>query len=385
MPRKPNPERVAEYEALCKFALVVSEFMEELSTEVPSKRIAYAALLRDALVKSADRPLSQRLTGIRMAVHDDLEWTRGLEPDEVKALDARLTAQGCETLTSARSRVWQTIPKILKRGRIRNEEEFYLLIEQLNDVDSDTVLNGDAERLSGERPLHSLTLGRRGSAHPRSDALKGFFDAWISWFEKHPVAKWLAGAALFLSLGFAFIDEESRSESFGLLLFGCACLGMAVGHVQVAYLRRTLSRDWRDGLLEELDPAVTIEWVDPDTFVGGLRFANGRDLRETLIGGEALWAFAVSLGIGAIGVASAWAFGVSAVAFSASLAESENPWSRVAAVGGMLGATGATLAFVAFPLIALRHWLKSRRLIARRDSESLRVLAEAARRASGGA
>jgi len=33
-----------------------------------------------------------------------------------------------------REQVWQKVPKILRRGTIRNDEEYYLIIERLNDM-----------------------------------------------------------------------------------------------------------------------------------------------------------------------------------------------------------------------------------------------------------
>jgi hypothetical protein len=85
--------------------------------------------------------------GMRMALQDVLEMTRGLTPDSVKAVDEAFDAGGLPTLSGMRRRVWKTIPKVLKRGRIRNEAEYYLLIERLNDVDDSGLSGEDRERL----------------------------------------------------------------------------------------------------------------------------------------------------------------------------------------------------------------------------------------------
>jgi hypothetical protein len=45
--------------------------------------------------------------------------------------------------------MWRTIPKLLARGRIRWEAEYYLLIELLNDASSDQRDAAGRERLAG--------------------------------------------------------------------------------------------------------------------------------------------------------------------------------------------------------------------------------------------
>jgi hypothetical protein len=38
-----------------------------------------------------------------------------------------------------RERVWKTISKVIARGRLRTEAEYYLVIERLMDVDDETL------------------------------------------------------------------------------------------------------------------------------------------------------------------------------------------------------------------------------------------------------
>ena len=67
--------------------------------------------------------------------------------DQVGALDRRLAGKGLPSLTEMRSRVWRTIPKILKRGRIRNDEEYYLLKEKVIDM-ADTTLDEESRKFA---------------------------------------------------------------------------------------------------------------------------------------------------------------------------------------------------------------------------------------------
>lgn len=82
-----------------------------------------------------------------MAVQDLLEMSRDLTPSGVSAADRWLAQRGVARLSEMRAEVWRTIPKVLARGRIRSEEEYYLVIERLNDVDDLDLCERDRRRL----------------------------------------------------------------------------------------------------------------------------------------------------------------------------------------------------------------------------------------------
>ena len=90
-----------------------------------------------------------RLKGIRMAVADVLEMSRDFTREQLTAADAALAAEGAPLLSTMRARIWRKVPRILARGKIRNEVEYYLVIERLNDVGPD-ALQGAERELAGE-------------------------------------------------------------------------------------------------------------------------------------------------------------------------------------------------------------------------------------------
>lgn len=156
MPRALTPEQLAEYVRMRDFALALSEVLDEMARatptsragmvgpdgvhveyEVPNDDLQFRASLAQGLDDLERRSMTQARAGIRMAVQDLLEATRHVDPGFVQRVDARFAAAGLPTLSWMRREVWKTIPKVLARGRIRTEEEYYLLIERLNDV-SDT-------------------------------------------------------------------------------------------------------------------------------------------------------------------------------------------------------------------------------------------------------
>lgn len=145
MPRKPNPARVAEYARLCEFLFVATEYCygakgggDAVGTGAESadhtETVAVVLdLLRQGIEANEVYPLSIRIEGARQAINDLLEQSRFLSPRQVAELDALLEARGCETLSAARTRLWNDLDKVLRRGRIRTEREYYSLVERLND------------------------------------------------------------------------------------------------------------------------------------------------------------------------------------------------------------------------------------------------------------
>ena len=76
--------------------------------------------------------------------------TRDMTFQEKQEADAYLTERGAPTLTQMRREIWQLIPKILKRGKVRNDEEYYILKERaisLDDPDMDDETRKVADRL----------------------------------------------------------------------------------------------------------------------------------------------------------------------------------------------------------------------------------------------
>jgi len=82
-----------------------------------------------------------------MGLQDVLEMSRVLTPQQVQAVDDRMAASSLPTLTAMRERVWQTVSKVLKRGKCRTDAEYCLVIERINDVGDLTRSTEERERL----------------------------------------------------------------------------------------------------------------------------------------------------------------------------------------------------------------------------------------------
>ena len=169
MPRRNAAEIEAEYQRFKRFALAFADLLDAraLADATPSwigelgadGKIVYsqfrgppsqlAPSLRESIAHlEHTRPRGWR-SGLRQAIQDLLEMSRDFKHHEVLAADAALAEKGFPTLSILRSEIWGTIPKLLSRGRIRTESEYYLLVDRLNDMADEQLTPQDRERLAG--------------------------------------------------------------------------------------------------------------------------------------------------------------------------------------------------------------------------------------------
>ena len=134
MPRALSPEKQAEYDRLKAFTLALASVIDALSGRAnESAEHSWVDYLSRGLPEFERRAPAQALAGLRMTRNDFLDITRALSPAGVRAIDASFAEAGLPTLSQVRGQVWRTIPDALKRGRIRNEEEYYVIIARVND------------------------------------------------------------------------------------------------------------------------------------------------------------------------------------------------------------------------------------------------------------
>ena len=147
MGRKMSPEREAEFAEL-------ERFLEYFATTVMGIDRAKPSHPSNALVDiSAKYGRSQALEGLRQAVGDCIEMTQDRSPTWIQQFDAECTARGLVTLSHLRVRYWAKYKTILKRGRIKNETEYYLVAGLANDL---TAPIPASERVSLEQMLNQF-------------------------------------------------------------------------------------------------------------------------------------------------------------------------------------------------------------------------------------
>ena len=98
---------------------------------------------RIAYYGETEQKRSRRASGAKMAINDLLSQSRHFSESQRAAIDARLAAKELPTLRMLEAGFRGVHARILKRGRVRNDEEYYIVAEILSDMDFDI---SDAER-----------------------------------------------------------------------------------------------------------------------------------------------------------------------------------------------------------------------------------------------
>ena len=83
------------------------------------------------------------LAGIRMAVVDFVEWVSGLSEEHISSFDNKLQSAGLPTVTAMKNKNYRETIKILNRGFIKTDNDFYLL--------KSFITNGDSKDLTSEQ------------------------------------------------------------------------------------------------------------------------------------------------------------------------------------------------------------------------------------------
>jgi hypothetical protein len=84
----------------------------------------------EALEKKSTKMAS---SGLRQAINDCVEMSLHFDHAEVEKLDSQLRSRGIVTLSELRRRYSKSYAKIMKRGQIKNEAEYYLARNVLHD------------------------------------------------------------------------------------------------------------------------------------------------------------------------------------------------------------------------------------------------------------
>jgi hypothetical protein len=131
MARSMSPEREKEYAELLAFLDFHTKHLLKNPPAGGFDLVAEAKRIADQYGKS------KGLVGLRQAVNDVIEEFSDRTPDSVKLIDEALGAAGLRTLSELRREYGATYKKILRRGSIKTETEYYLVNGFVVDLASD--------------------------------------------------------------------------------------------------------------------------------------------------------------------------------------------------------------------------------------------------------
>jgi hypothetical protein len=130
MQRQMSPEREREYAELYAY---IDFYSTQVAGIDPTNPIHPTNVCKRIL---AEYGRSKALAGLKQAVNDTVEELRDQAAEYVQRLDAALRAQGIVTFSEVRRRYASSYKRILKRGRIQGETEYYLIAGVLADISS---------------------------------------------------------------------------------------------------------------------------------------------------------------------------------------------------------------------------------------------------------
>ncbi len=141
MPRSFSPQAAAEYEELSaylRFYFVVCKSVDAALFEKSS-----------AEIKEKFGP-SKALIGLRQAVNDTIEDLAEASSESIGLLDRSLAERGHVSFSELRRRYSAHYKRLLKRGLIRNDTEFYIVSGVASDLSTKV---SDEERVQLQRMI----------------------------------------------------------------------------------------------------------------------------------------------------------------------------------------------------------------------------------------
>ena len=121
-----------EYETLRAWSAMFIEHVLPMPADLPPESHPIAIL--DGMALKAPARARQ---GLGMMIGDFIEDTGHLPASQVKQIDAKFSTAGLPTLSEMRLRFMRKIKRIVKRGSISKDEEYYLIRTAVEGVADD--------------------------------------------------------------------------------------------------------------------------------------------------------------------------------------------------------------------------------------------------------
>jgi hypothetical protein len=131
MSKAPPEAKVREYDETLRFCKVMVAILNAVEKHSGRQPVFPSDFVQDSW-RSGKQPFGAASRSWVMFCRDLLEMTQDHGGEVLRAWDQDLSEYKAVTLSAMRARHWKLIPKILKRARIRNEDEFYLVKSHLD-------------------------------------------------------------------------------------------------------------------------------------------------------------------------------------------------------------------------------------------------------------
>ena len=129
MSKQLNDKQISEISHIKEWCLAILNFMVSKNGETPGLKM-FTELVIDIYEK-------QNLKGLRYVKKDINEWANGLPQPDLEELNKLLKNNFKQDLQNQSNRDLAKITRIIKTGRIINEDEYRLLLSRVDEIYND--------------------------------------------------------------------------------------------------------------------------------------------------------------------------------------------------------------------------------------------------------
>ena len=146
MSKPPSESKLREYDETLRFCQVIMSVERTLAERRGESTAAAVFAEVPDFWRVGTMSFSASLRAVTTMCRDLLEGTADYNGDALAAWNSWLAEQRAPTMTAMRARHWKVAAKVVKRGRIRNDDEYYLV---RGIVDLPDTIEEDQRRLLG--------------------------------------------------------------------------------------------------------------------------------------------------------------------------------------------------------------------------------------------
>jgi hypothetical protein len=153
MTRRLSPEKQIELERLSRILSVMAAWADPLSGLPPEGETFAKVIARESEARN--------LPGLQMILNDMVAMTQAAALDQRQDLDRRLKERAGLGLRSLMKRQFSTVERIVKRGKLTSEQQYYLVREHVEFIRNDPAYAADVEALYALLEAYENVVSKR--------------------------------------------------------------------------------------------------------------------------------------------------------------------------------------------------------------------------------
>jgi hypothetical protein len=153
MTRRLSPEKQLELERLSRILSIMAAWADLLSGLSPEGETFAKVIARESEARN--------LPGLQMILNDMVAMTQAAALDQRQDLDRQLKERAGLGLRSLMKRQFATVERILKRGKLTSEQQYYLVREHVEFICNDPACAAEVEALHALLEAYENAVSKR--------------------------------------------------------------------------------------------------------------------------------------------------------------------------------------------------------------------------------